>query len=274
MRRGRRSGDGPGLLLLVPVAVGLFLYAPIAVVVLFSFNSTKSLAVFEEPSLRWYEELMRNGDLWASVVVSLQIAAVTAVVALVLGTALALGLQRLQGRAAGGGGALLALTLITPEVALGFSLLLMLTSMGVALSQWTVVLGHVTFSLAYVTLIVRARLAMLKVDVEDAAMDLGASRWQTIRLVVLPQLWPALVGAGMLVFVLSFDDFVVSLFVTGVDTSPLPVRIYSMIRFGVTPEINAIATLMMVVSIVIGVGSIVLTRQQWLGRNPKEHAAA
>jgi ABC-type spermidine/putrescine transport system permease subunit II len=262
----RRPNDGTpraGLLFLFPIAAGLFLYIPIFVVIAFSFNSSKSLATFEHPSLHWYSRALHDGGLWSSVLVSVEIAAVTAVVALALGTALAVGLERVQGKAARGGGGLLALTLITPEIALGFSLLLMFTTLGVTLSQWTVTLGHITFSLAYVTLIVRARLTMLREDLEEAAMDLGASRWDAIRLVTIPQLWPALLGAGMLVFVLSFDDFVVSLFASGIGTSPLPVRIYSMIRFGVTPEINAIATLMMVSSILIGVGSIVLTRRQW-----------
>lgn len=249
-------------LLIVPALVAVFLYLPIAIVALFSFNSSRSLAVFDGFSLRWYESMLRDGDLWASVALSVQVAALTSVVSLVLGTALALALRRLRGIAAGAPSMLLTLALITPEIVLGFSLLMMFTTLDVALSRWTIAVGHITFSLAFTTLIVRARLAMLRDDLEEAAMDLGATRWQSLRLVVLPQLWPALLGAGMLVFVLSFDDFVISLFTSGVGTSPLPVRIYSMIRFGVTPEINAIATLMMVVTIAIGVASIALTRRR------------
>jgi len=259
-RRGGRRRLRP--LLIVPALVAVFLYLPIAIVALFSFNASRSLAAFDGFSLRWYERMLHDGDLWASVALSVQIAALTAVVSLAIGTALALALRRLRGIAAGAPSLLLTLALITPEIVLGFSLLMMFTTLDVPLSRWTIAVGHITFSLAFVTLIVRARLAMLRDDLEEAAMDLGATRWQSLRLVVLPQLWPALLGAGMLVFVLSFDDFVISLFTSGVGTSPLPVRIYSMIRFGVTPEINAIATLMMVASIAIGVASIALTRRR------------
>lgn len=255
------SGHGrPGLLRLFPAATMLFLYAPIVVVALFSFNSKRSLAQFGHPSLTWYDRAFQDHDLWASVGVSLQIAIVTSLGAVVLGATFAIALDRLRTKAAGGGGMLIALMLITPEVSLGFSLLLMLTTIGVPLSRWTVVLGHITFAIPLVVIVLRARLATLGGDVEEAAMDLGATRWATVRLVVLPQLLPALAGSAMLVFVLSFDDFVVSLFLSGTGTSPLPVRIYSMLRFGLTPEINAIATLMMVVSIVVGVGAVALTR--------------
>ena len=111
------------------------------------------------------------------------------------------------------------------------------------------VLAHITFSISYVTIVVRGRLASIGIEVEEAAQDLGASRWESVRLVLFPALWPAVVAAGLLVFALSFDDFVLSFFTTGEQAQPLPVRIWSMIRFGVSPTINAIGTLMMVVSI-------------------------
>ncbi len=110
-------------------------------------------------------------------------------------------------------------------------------------------LAHITFSISYVAIVVRARLATIGPEAEEAAMDLGATRWQSVRMVLLPALWPAIVAAGLLVFALSFDDFVLSFFTTGEDVQPLPVRIWSAIRFGISPTINAIGTLMMVVSI-------------------------
>ena len=110
-------------------------------------------------------------------------------------------------------------------------------------------LAHITFSISYVAIVVRARLATIGTEAEEAAMDLGATRWQSVRMVLLPALWPAIVAAGLLVFALSFDDFVLSFFTTGEDVQPLPVRIWSAIRFGLSPTINAIGTLMMVVSI-------------------------
>jgi spermidine/putrescine transport system permease protein len=261
--------------LLLPIAVMGFLYVPIAVVMLFSFNVRNSLVSFGGLSTRWYHTLFADGSLWSSVLLSAEIAAITTVFAVPLGTALSIGLERLRGRAGAVGTAVLAMTLITPEVALGFSLLLVFTTLGLQLSTVTIIIGHITFSLVYVTVVVQARLAQLRADVEEAAQDLGATRWQTLRLAVLPQLTSAIVGSAMLVFVISFDDFVTSFFVSGVGTSTLPVLIYSMIRFGVTPEVNAVATLMLVVSLGLGVLGFLLTRREWFtDRSGREEVEA
>ena len=139
--------------------------------------------------------------------------------------------------------------LVTPEIVAGVSALLLFTQLGLRLSLLTIMLAHITFSISYVTVVVRARLAALHPEVEQAAMDLGATRLQTVWLVVLPALWPAILAAGLLVFALSFDDFVLSFFTTGESPQPLPVRIWSAIRFGVTPTINAIGTLMLAISV-------------------------
>jgi spermidine/putrescine transport system permease protein/putrescine transport system permease protein len=139
--------------------------------------------------------------------------------------------------------------LVVPEIVAGVTALLLFTQIGMQLSLTTIILAHITFSISYVTVIVRGRLAALNREVEEAAMDLGATRIQTLRLVVLPALWPAILAAGLLTFALSFDDFVLSFFTTGESPQPLPVRIYSAIRFGVTPTINAIGALMLLVSV-------------------------
>jgi ABC-type spermidine/putrescine transport system permease subunit II len=241
--------------------VGVFLLAPILVVIVFSFNSKKSLSAFAHPSLTWYGTVFHDSAMLASVAESLQIAVVTAVVATVLGSLLAFGLGRANTRWTRPSNLLLVATLVTPEIATGVSLFLVFTAgMHVALTETTVILGHVTFSLVYVTTVVRARLAGLRKDVEDAARDLGCSEWGVLRLVVLPQLAPAFVGGALLVFILSFDDFVTSSFLTGVGTSPLPVYIYGAIKFGLSPEINAIGSLMLLVSIVVGAAGILLLR--------------
>jgi ABC-type spermidine/putrescine transport system permease subunit II len=138
--------------------------------------------------------------------------------------------------------------LVTPEIVAGASALLIFTQVGLRLSLTTIILAHITFSISYVTVVVRARLAALGREVEDASMDLGATRWQTFRLVTLPALWPAVIASGLLVFALSFDDFVLSFFTTGESPQPLPVRIWTQIRFGVRPTINAIGTFMLVIS--------------------------
>jgi spermidine/putrescine transport system permease protein len=241
--------DKPRFLRLYSFAVYAFLFLPIAVVVLFSFNSVKSLQSFQGFSLQWYEEFLNDPSLRESLFVSLEIAVITMVVATVLGTALAIGLVRARTRWSPAANVLMLVPLVTPEIVAGISALIIFSQIGVQLSFWTIVIAHITFSISYVTVVVRGRMASIGDEVEQAAMDLGATRFQAVRLVLLPELWPAVVAAGLLTFALSFDDFVLSFFTTGEDVQPLPVRIWSAIRFGVTPTINAIGTLMMVVSL-------------------------
>ena len=241
--------DKPRVLRIFTGLVYIFLFVPILVVVIFSFNSQKSLQVMDGLSFRWYEEFWNDPTLRDSLFISLEIALITMLVATILGTALAIGRVRAHSGASRGANVLMLVPLITPEIVAGISALLIFSQLGIALSFWTVVLAHITFSISYVTIVVRGRLASIGVEVEEAAQDLGASRWQSVRLVLVPALWPAVVAAGLLVFALSFDDFVLSFFTTGEESQPLPVRIWSMIRFGVSPTINAIGTLMMVVSI-------------------------
>jgi spermidine/putrescine transport system permease protein len=226
----------------------VFLFAPILLVVVFSFNSQRSLQNFDGISLEWYRQFLDSESLRGSLVASLEIAVVTMVVGTLLGTLLAFGLVRARTRWAGSANVLMLVPLVTPEIVAGVSAFLLFTQLGMRLSLATIILAHITFSISYVTVVVRARLASLHPEVEQAAMDLGATRLQTLRLVVLPALWPAVLAAGLLVFALSFDDFVLSYFTTGESPQPLPVRIWSAIRFGVTPTINAIGTLMLAIS--------------------------
>jgi spermidine/putrescine transport system permease protein/putrescine transport system permease protein len=232
--------------------MGLFLlwtFAPIAIVVLFSFNSGKSLQNFEGFSTQWYSDFFGDQQLRDSLVASLEIALVTMVVATLLGSLLAFGLVRSRNRLSPVTNVMMLIPLVVPEIVAGVTALLLFTQIGMKLSLTTIILAHITFSISYVTVIVRGRLAALNREVEEAAMDLGATRFQTLRLVLLPALWPAILAAGLLTFALSFDDFVLSFFTTGEEVQPLPVRIYSSIRFGVTPTINAIGTLMLLVSV-------------------------
>jgi ABC-type spermidine/putrescine transport system permease subunit II len=226
----------------------VFLFAPIVLVILFSFNSSRSLQQFDGFSLRWYETFFETQSLRDSLVASIQIALVTMVIATVLGTMLAYGLVRARTRWSDKANVLMLIPLVTPEIVAGASALLLFTQVGLELSLTTIILAHITFSISYVTVVVRARLAALGRQVEDASMDLGATRWQTFRLVTLPALWPAIIAAGLLCFALSFDDFVLSFFTTGESPQPLPVRIWTQIRFGVRPTINAIGTFMLVIS--------------------------
>ena len=226
-----------------------FMFMPLAVVVLFSFNSIRSLQNFDGFSLEWYRAFWESESLRGSLTASLQIALATMLVATVLGTLLAFGLVRARTRFSASANVLMLIPLVTPEIVAGVSAFLLFTQIGLRLSLLTIVIAHITFSISYVTVVVRARLASLNPEVEQAALDLGATRIQTLRLVVMPALWPAILAAGLLVFALSFDDFVLSYFTTGESPQPLPVRIWSAIRFGVTPTINAIGTLMLVISL-------------------------
>lgn len=229
--------------------VYLYLFIPIVIVIVFSFNSEKSLQVMQGFSFRWYSDFFNDPTLMDSLLTSVQIAVLTMIISTIVGTALAIGLVRAHSGTARGFNILMLVPLITPEIVAGISALLIFSQLGITLSIWTIVLAHITFSISYVTIVVRGRLATIGTEVEDAAQDLGASKWESVRLVLVPSLWPAIVAAGLLVFALSFDDFVLSFFTTGEDAQPLPVRIWSMIRFGVSPTINAVGTLMMVVSI-------------------------
>ena len=203
---------------------------------------------FEGFSMRWYEEFLEDTTLRESLFTSLEIATVTMVAATVIGTCwrsawsrphpLEPGRQRADAGAAGDAG--------DRRRDLGPADLLPDRHPPLLLDDR---LAHITFSISYVTIVVRARLATMGREAEEAAMDLGATRWESVRLVLLPALWPAVVAAGLLVFAFSFDDFVLSFFTTGEDVQPLPVRIWSAIRFGLSPTINAIGTLMMVVSL-------------------------
>ncbi len=250
-RGGRppKDFDRPRFLRVLMGTFVVWTFAPIVIVVLFSFNSGKSLQNFDGFSTRWYSDFFGDQQLLDSLFASLEIALVTMVVATLLGSFLAFGLVRSRNRLSPITNVMMLVPLVVPEIVAGVSALLLFTQIGVRLSLLTVILAHITFSISYVTVIVRGRLAALNREVEEAAMDLGATRMQTLRLVVLPELWPAILAAGLLTFALSFDDFVLSFFTTGEAVQPLPVRIYSSIRFGVTPTINAIGTLMLLVSL-------------------------
>jgi spermidine/putrescine transport system permease protein len=245
-----RAFDRPRFLRVFVVLFFVLTFAPILVVILFSFNSSRSLQQFDGFSLRWYETFLESESLRDSLIASIQIALVTMVIATILGTALAYGLVRARTRWSDSLNILMLIPLVTPEIVAGASALLLFTQIGLELSLTTIILAHITFSISYVTVVVRARIAALGRQVEDASMDLGATRWGTFRLVTLPALWPAIISAGLLCFALSFDDFVLSFFTTGESPQPLPVRIWTQIRFGVRPTINAIGTFMLVISTV------------------------
>jgi spermidine/putrescine transport system permease protein len=257
-RRRRAGFDRPRFLWALYTAMCLYLFVPILIVIIYSFNSANSLQVFGGLSFRWYRAFWNDPEIKNSLIASFEVAAVTMVVATILGTLLAFGLVRARGRIGGSANILMLLPLITPEIVTAVGLLLLFSGVGMTLSLTTIVLGHITFSISYVTVIVRARLSLLNREVEEAAMDLGATELGALRLVTLPALYPAIAASALLVFVLSFDDFVTSVFTSGAGTSPLPVRIYSLLRVGVSPEINAVGTTMIAITLLLALAVLPL----------------
>ncbi|AWN31459.1 ABC transporter permease [Streptomyces sp. NEAU-S7GS2] len=264
-RLHRRGTDRrPRLALTVTTLFFLLLYLPIGVVVLFSFNGQKSLTVFKGFSLRWYSAFFHDNVLIESLGMSLRVSLVAMAGSVVLGVALALGLVRCRTRLGSLAGLVMLVPLITPEIVTGVAAMLLFKGMDITLSSGTVMLAEITFSISYVTVILRSRIAALNPEVEEAAMDLGATRWQALRLVTLPALLPSILASAVLIFALVFDDFVLAYFTTGVDPQPLSVRIYSAIRFGVQPTINAVGTLMLAAS--IGLIGLALAIPRLFGR--------
>jgi len=259
------------------VALGFaFLYLPILILVVYSFNASRFNAVWTGFTLDWYRSLfgaiagetadISTAGVWEALSNSLIVATVSSAIATVLGTAVALGLERhrfpgdrfLEG--------LLFLPVVIPEITLGISLLVFLTLLfrivenltGIRLTLGlpSVIVGHVTFSISFVAITVRSRVADLDPSLEEAALDLGANQWKAFRRVTLPLLWPGILSAGLLAFTLSLDDFVVTFFTSGVGSTTLPLFVYGMIKLSVTPAINAISTLMLSVSLILVLSSL------------------
>jgi putrescine transport system permease protein len=240
-----------------------FLYLPILLLVLFSFNDSRLVTVWGGFSLRWYGELLHNELLLDAASVTLRIALVSATAALMLGTLAAIALvrfARFRGRTMFSG--MIFAPLVMPEVITGLSLLLLFVSINWERGFWTVVIAHATFAAAYVAVVVQSRLLTFDVMLEEAAMDLGATPLKTFFVITLPVIAPALVSGWLLAFTLSLDDLVIASFTTGPGATTLPMRIYSQVRLGVTPEINAISTVLIgVVTLGVLVASIVQKRQ-------------
>jgi len=236
----------------------MFIYLPMLILVIYSFNASKLVTVWGGWSIKWYVGLLDNTQLMGSVVRSLEIACYTAVAAVALGTLAAFVLTRIthfKGRTLFGG--LVTAPLVMPEVITGLSLLLLFVAMAQMIG-WpqergivTIWIAHTTFCAAYVAVVVSARLRELDLSIEEAAMDLGARPWKVFFLITIPMIAPSLAAGGMMSFALSLDDLVLASFVSGPGSTTLPMEVFSAVRLGVKPEINAVASLILLaVSIV------------------------
>lgn len=231
-----------------------FLYAPIVLLMIYSFNESRLVTVWAGFSAKWYGELFRNAQMLEAAWLSLRIAVVNATLAVALGTMAGIALARYRRfRGAGLFAAMIAAPLVMPEVILGLSLLLLFVAME-ALIGWpegrganTIVIAHVTFTMAYVAIVVQARLSAFDESLEEAAMDLGARPLDVFFSITLPLIAPALIAGWLLAFTMSLDDLIIASFVSGPGASTLPMVIYSSVRLGVSPQINALATIIIVV---------------------------
>jgi spermidine/putrescine transport system permease protein len=236
----------------------VFLYLPILVVVIMSFNDSENLFVWRGFSLRWYPELFSDGAMMQGLANTLIVATGATAIATVLGTLLAYGIHRYTR-----GGLIRAFAIapaILPDLLLGIGLLSLFALVSVTLGLHSVVIAHGVFATAFVTAIVLARMATLDPSLEEASRDLGAGPVRTFVRVTLPQLAPGIIAGALLAFTLSIDEFVIAYFTTAPTQPTLPIVIYTMVRFGVTPEVNALASLLLLVSIVAVIAAQRLTR--------------
>ena len=246
-----------------------FLYLPILLLIVYSFNSSRLATVWAGFSVKWYGELLRDRQILEAAWVSLRIAFWTATAATAIGTLGAMVMTRFRrfpGKTVFG--ALITAPLVMPEVIIGLSILLMLVSAGAALGipskgMVAIWIAHVTLTVSFVTVVVSSRLQELDMSLEEAAMDLGANRLKVFFLITLPIIAPALVSGWLLAFTLSLDDVVIASFVAGPDSTTLPIKVFSSVRLGVSPKINALATLMiMVVSVAAVIGWWLMFRDE------------
>lgn len=238
--------------LLLPLGLGFaFLYLPILLMVVFSFNDSRMVTTFTGLSLRWYAALWENEALMRALFLSLRIAAISATMATILGVLAGFALARFgRFRARGVFAGMMAAPLVMPEVITGLSLLLLFVAMEQAFGfpagrgAGTVAIAHATFGAAYVAVVVQSRLADFDVSLEEAAMDLGARPWKVFLLITLPLIAPAVAAGWLLAFTLSLDDLVIASFVSGPGASTLPMVVFSSVRLGLTPDLYALATLL------------------------------
>jgi spermidine/putrescine transport system permease protein len=241
--------------------VFLFLYAPIIVLIVYSFNDNRNVGVWTRPSLRWYEAMLQDDNVLRSLRNSLVVALVSTIVSTVLGTAAGLSLERFRFRGQRTYDGLLYLPIIIPDVTMAVMLLLFFSqafaivngSLGTRLNLGltSISLAHIAFNISFVAVVVRARLAQMDAHLEEAASDLYANRWAAFRRVTLPLIMPGVAGGALLALTISLDDVVVTSFVTGPGSTTLPVYVFGLVRRGVSPLINAVSTVMLVASMIL-----------------------
>jgi spermidine/putrescine transport system permease protein len=240
----------PRALVVFVGAIFLLLHLPVAVLVLYSFNASRYAAEWSGVTLEWYRRLLERPDILRALRLSLEVASVSTVIATALGTLIALGLARrpFPGRRLVEGG--LQLPIVTPEIVVGIALLILFAALRVPLGVGTIVIAHVAFNIPFVAVVVLARLRGMDRSLEEAALVLGADEVTAFRRITLPLLAPGVLAGALLAFTLSLDDFVITFFVSGPGSTTLPVLVYSMVRRGIEPTINAVSAVLVVLTTV------------------------
>lgn len=268
---------GPSWFNITSLILGFaFLYVPIVLLVVFSFNESRLVTVWGGFSTKWYVELFNNESLLSATWVTARVAFVSATIATVLGTLAAIVLVRMgrfRGRTLFSG--MIYAPLVMPEVIMGLSMLLLFVAVGFDRGFWTVTIAHITFAMCYVAVVVQSRLIGFDTSLEEAAMDLGCTPARTFLSVTLPIILPAVISGWVLAFTLSLDDLVIASFTTGPGATTLPMKIYSQVRLGVTPEINAVCTILIAfVTTGVILASLSMKRQEVRRQRDERMAAA
>jgi len=272
MRSKRRFSFGWAVLNLNVLLTFIFLYAPIVVMSIFSFNASRQMQVWMGVTLDWYARMIADERVRVAAQNSLVIALVSTIVSTVIGTLTALALERTRFRVKRMYEAAMYLPIIVPEIVMAIALLVFFNLAFTWLDQFfglklkfglgTITIAHIAFSFPFVAVVVRARLADFDRTLEQAAQDLGANEWQTFRHITLPLLMPGIIAGALLAFTLSIDDFVITFFTAGVGSTTLPLEIYGRVRRGITPDVNALSTVMLLASIVLVLGSLLFQRRR------------
>ena len=252
-----------------------FLYIPMVILVIYSFNESKLVTVWAGFSTKWYGELLRNEAFLDAAWVTVRVAFFSSCIATVLGTMAAYVLVR-RGRFFGRTlfSGMIYAPLVMPEVITGLSLLLLFIAIGLDRGILTIVLAHTTFSMCYVSVVVSSRLVTFDESLEEAALDLGASPFEAFRLVTLPIIAPAVISGWLLAFTLSLDDLVIASFTAGPSSTTLPIKIYSSVRLGVSPEINALSTIIIGIVTIGVISASLISKRQISRREAEERMAA
>lgn len=229
----------------------VLMYIPIALTVIYSFNANKSPILWTGFSMKWYEELIRDSSITDALVNSLVLAFSSCALSIVIATTAALGMRKRKSKLDDVIAYMASLPIMIPEIILGMVFLAVFSFMNLPFGMLTLIIGHTAFCIPYIFTMVQERLAGLNKSLEEAALDLGATPWQVFWDVTLPSIMPAILSGALLSFAMSFDDVVISIFVTGARTNTLAVKIYTKLKTGVTPQINALATVMLLGTIVI-----------------------